>query len=86
VAANGVVTAFTGKVDMGQGNRTGLTLLVAEELCVPPDAVRLIMGDTDVCPFDIGTLGSRSMVDAGTCLRVTAAAAREVLVKMAAAR
>lgn len=85
VGADGVVTAFTGKVDVGQDNRTALSLLVAEELRVPYASVRLVQGDTDVCPFDMGTFGSRSMPDGGGALRVAAAAAREALVSMAAA-
>ena len=86
VGADGQVTAFTGKVDVGQDNRTALSLRVAEELRVPLAAVRLVMGDTDLCPFDVGTFGSRSMPDAGEHLRRTAAAARECLVGLAAAR
>ncbi|MGZ6257251.1 MAG: molybdopterin cofactor-binding domain-containing protein [Candidatus Limnocylindrales bacterium] len=86
VAADGVATAFTGKVDVGQDNRTALSLRVAEELRIPLAAVRLIMGDTDVCPFDIGTFGSRSMPDAGEHLRLAAAATRECLIDLAATR
>ncbi len=76
LAGDGLVTAFTGKVDVGQDNRTALRLLVAEELGVPVDRVRLAMGDTDVCPHDLGTFGSRSMPDAGRALRIVAAYAR----------
>lgn len=79
VGADGVVTAFTGKVNVGQDNRTALRVLVAAELGLRLDAVRLVMGDTDVCPFDLGTYGSRSMPDAGTALRAAAAATRDVL-------
>jgi isoquinoline 1-oxidoreductase len=86
VGVDGTVTAFTGKVDVGQDNRTALSLRVAEELRVPLAAVRLVMGDTDVCPFDVGTFGSRSMPDAGEHLRQSAASARECLVDLAAAR
>ena len=86
VGADGMVTALTGKVDVGQGNRTALSLLVAEELRVPRPAVRLIMGDTDVCPYDVGTFGSRSMPDAGEALRAVSASARQVLEEMAAER
>ena len=86
VGADGSVTAFTGKVDVGQDNRTALSLLVAEELRVPLAAVRLVMGDTDVCPFDAGTFGSRSMPDAGEPLRQAAASARERLLDLAAER
>jgi aerobic-type carbon monoxide dehydrogenase small subunit (CoxS/CutS family) len=86
VGTDGTVTAFTGKVDVGQDNRTALSLRVAEELRVSLAAVRLVMGDTDVCPFDLGTFGSRSMPDAGEHLRRTAASARECLLGLAAAR
>jgi isoquinoline 1-oxidoreductase len=86
VGADGTVTAFTGKVDVGQDNRTALSLRVAEELRVSLAAVRLVMGDTDVCPFDVGTFGSRSMPDAGELLRQVAASARECLLGLAAAQ
>ncbi|MGH3017867.1 MAG: molybdopterin cofactor-binding domain-containing protein [Gaiellaceae bacterium] len=79
VDVDGAVTAFTGKVDVGQGNRTALSLLVAAELGVPVEAVTLVMGDTDLCPYDRGTFGSRSMADAGPLLRAAAAAARHSL-------
>ena len=79
VGQDGLVTAFTGKVDVGQDNRTALSILVAEELHVPLSSVRLVMGDTDVCPVDMGTFGSRSMADAGAVLRAAAAAARRLL-------
>jgi nicotinate dehydrogenase subunit B len=86
VGADGSVTAFTGKVEAGQGTRTALGLLVAEELAVPPASVRVVMGHTDVSPFDWGTLGSRSMPFAAPPLRAAAAAAREALRAAAAER
>jgi nicotinate dehydrogenase subunit B len=86
VAASGIVTAFTGKVDVGQDNQTALRLLAAEELAVDPVGVRLVQGDTDLCPYDPGTFGSRSMPDAGEALRRAAAGAKEVLIELAAAR
>lgn len=79
IAAGGAVTAFTGKVEVGQGTRRALCLVVAEELGVPLAQVELIMGDTDLCPFDVGTFGSRSMPTAAPDLRRAAAAARIVL-------
>jgi nicotinate dehydrogenase subunit B len=84
VAASGTVTAFTGKVDVGQDNQTALRLLVAEELAVDPTDVRLVQGDTDLCPYDPGTFGSRSMPDAGEALRRAAAGARTIVVDLAA--
>jgi isoquinoline 1-oxidoreductase len=84
VAPSGVVTAFSGKVDVGQDNRTAFALLVAEEFEVDPATVRIVLGDTDVCPFDMGTFGSRSMPDAGEALRRAAAGARQILSALAA--
>ena len=49
IHADGTVTAFTGKTDLGQGNRTALSQIVAEELDVPFDRVQMVMGDTDTC-------------------------------------
>jgi nicotinate dehydrogenase subunit B len=86
VGADGSVTAFTGKVEAGQGTRTALGLLVAEELAMPAASVRVVMGNTDTSPFDIGTFGSRSMPFAAPPLRAAAAAAREVLREAAADR
>jgi nicotinate dehydrogenase subunit B len=86
VAADGTVTAFTGKVDSGQGTRTALALLVAEELAVPPGSVAVTMARTDVSPFDLGTFGSRSMPHAAPPLRSAAAWALRLLRREAAAR
>lgn len=86
VGGDGQVTAFTGKMNMGQDNRTALSMLVAEELCVSPASVALAMADTDLCPFDVGTFGSRSLPDAGRALRAAAASARALLMSEAAAR
>jgi len=80
----GVVTAFTGKVEFGQNIRTSLTQAVAEELHVPVGSVRIAMGDTDLVPFDMGTFGSRTTPTMAPQLRKAAAAAREMLIAMAA--
>ena len=86
VGADGSITAFTGKVDAGQGTRTALGLLVAEELAVPPGRVTVTMADTCVSPFDLGTFGSRSMPHAAPPLRTAAAAAFRLLRDAAATR
>jgi isoquinoline 1-oxidoreductase len=80
----GVVTAFTGKVEFGQNIRTSLTQAVAEELHVPVESVRVVMGDTELVPFDMGTFGSRTTPTMAPQLRKAAAAAREMLIAMAA--
>ncbi len=79
VAPSGRFTAFSGKVDVGQDNRTAFRLLVAEEAQVDLDVVTVVEGDTDVCPFDVGTFGSRSMPDSGEALRRAAAGARRAV-------
>jgi isoquinoline 1-oxidoreductase len=86
VGGDGGVTAYTGKVEGGQGTRTALGLLVAEELAVPAAAVTVAMGDTGTSPFDLGTFGSRGMPHATPPLRAAAAAARRRLMQDAAAR
>jgi nicotinate dehydrogenase subunit B len=86
VGADGVVSAFTGKVEAGQGTRTALALLVAEELAVPLASVRVVLGRTDVAPFDLGTFGSRAMPHAAPPLRAAAAAARDLLRELASRR
>jgi nicotinate dehydrogenase subunit B len=86
VGGDGAVTAFTGKVEGGQGTRTALAMLVAEELAVPVAAVTVAMGNTGSSPFDLGTFGSRSMPHAAPPLRAAAAAARRLLIESAAAR
>ncbi len=85
VGPDGIVRAFTGKAEVGQGTRTALGLLVAEELRLPLERIELEMADTDLCPWDMGTFGSRSMPDAGPALRAAAAGAREALLDLAAA-
>jgi len=86
LSPSGTVTAFTGKVDIGQDNRAAFRLLVAEELGVDPGTVRMVQGDTDLCPSDHGTFGSRSLPEAGQWLRRAAAGAREILLDLAAQR
>jgi nicotinate dehydrogenase subunit B len=81
---DGGVTVFTGKVEMGQNIRTSLAQAVAEELHVPVAMIHMVMGDTDLTPFDRGTFGSLSTPTMAPQLRKAAAAAREVLIDLAA--
>ena len=86
IAADGRVTVFTGKVEVGQNIRTSLAQQVAEELRVPFDTITMVMGDTDLVPWDAGTFGSRTTPTMGPQLRTMAAAARQTLIETAAAR
>ena len=80
------VRVFTGKVEVGQNIRTSLAQLVAEELRVPIGCITMVMGDTALTPYDMGTFGSRSTPTMGPQLRTMAAAARQALIEAAAAR
>ena len=84
IGEDGSVTAFTGKVEIGQNIRTSLAQSVADELRVPFESVRMVMGDTDLTPYDMGTFGSRTTPTMAPQLRRVAAAARELLVETAA--
>ncbi len=88
VGGDGTVTAYTGKCDFGQGMLTAQTQLVAEELCIALDRVRLIQCDTSICPDEGTTSGSQSTpTNFNTAnLAQAAATAREALVAMAARR
>ncbi len=86
VGADGGVTCFVGKVELGQGTRTSLAQLLAEELDVPFASVRMVMGDTDLSPWDMGTFGSLSVRQFGPVLRQAGAEARAALLEMASER
>jgi isoquinoline 1-oxidoreductase len=83
---DGMVTVFTGKVEVGQNTRTTLAQSVADELRVPLSSIRMVMGDTARTPFDMGTFGSRSTPYMSPQLRRAASAARDLLVREAAAQ
>jgi isoquinoline 1-oxidoreductase len=83
---NSKITVYTGKVEMGQNIRTSLSQAVAEELPVPIEKIEMVMGDTQLTPFDMGTFGSRTTPTMNLQLRKVAAAAREMLIGLAAAQ
>ena len=83
---NGVVSVYTGKVEIGQNIRTSLSQGVAEELHVPMGKIQMVMGDTQLTPFDRGTFGSLTTPTMNLQLRKVAAAARNLLVDLAAAQ
>src|SRR5579864_3990651 len=84
IGEDGTVTVYTGKVEVGQNIRTSLTQGVAEELHVPVEKIQLVMGDTQLTPYDRGTFGSRSTPEMNLQLRKVASAARETLIVLAA--
>jgi nicotinate dehydrogenase subunit B len=84
IGETGIVTVYSGKVEVGQNARTSLTQAVAEELRAPVASIRMVMGDTELTPFDNGTVGSQTTPQMWPVIRRAAAAARETLVDLAA--
>jgi isoquinoline 1-oxidoreductase len=86
IAEDGTVSCFTGKIEMGQGAITSLAQIMADELNVPLEKVKMVMGDTDLCPYDGGTWGSQTTQTFGPAMRAAAAEARSVLTDLAATK
>jgi len=83
IERDGTVTVRSGKVEYGQGIRTGLAKIVAEELDLPITRVCVELGETDRVPWDMGTFGSLSIATDGKTLRAAAAHARTLLLERA---
>ena len=86
VDADGKVTVFTGKAELGQGIKTALIQVAVEELDLPPDSVTLVTADTARTPNEGVTAGSHSMQDSGTAILNAAANVRMLLAQAAAER
>jgi isoquinoline 1-oxidoreductase len=86
IAPDNKVRCFVGKIEMGQGAMMALGQLAAEELDVAISSVEMVMGDTDLCPYDGGTYGSMSVRMFGPALRAASAEARGVLLQLASER
>jgi CO/xanthine dehydrogenase Mo-binding subunit len=84
IAADGKVTVFTGKVELGQGIVTALAQIAAEELDVPLARVSMISGDTGRTPNEGQTAGSQSIEQSGTALRMAGSEVRGILLELAA--
>jgi CO/xanthine dehydrogenase Mo-binding subunit len=86
ISPDGAVTFYTSKVEIGTGTITALAQIVAEELDVPFDRIKMDSGDTSRTIEQGSTVGSRTIERAGPQVRQAAAAARQELLKLAAAR
>ncbi|MGE5224227.1 MAG: molybdopterin cofactor-binding domain-containing protein, partial [Omnitrophica WOR_2 bacterium] len=84
IEPDGTIQAASGKVELGTGTRTALAQIVAEELDVPFERVRMVMGDTGRTPDEGYTAGSMTVQASGSALRQAAAEARLALLEMAA--
>jgi nicotinate dehydrogenase subunit B len=86
IGEDGSVTVYTGKAEMGQNIRTSLSQAAAEVLRCPIDQIKLVMADTALTPFDMGTFGSRTTPTMAPQLRRAAITARDSLLDIAAER
>jgi len=86
LGADGSITVLTGKAELGQGVRTALIQIAAEQLFVQPGKIQLITADTRRTPDEGYTAGSNSMKDSGTAIMNAAAQVREILIARAAVR
>jgi isoquinoline 1-oxidoreductase len=84
IAEDGSVSCFTGKIEMGQGIITSLVQQIADELDVTLESVKMVMGDTQLCPYDRGTWGSLTTREFSHSLRAAGAEARVVLIELGA--
>jgi isoquinoline 1-oxidoreductase len=86
IAEDGIVTLYTGKIEMGQGIITSLPQMMADELNISVDRIKIVMGDTDICPWDQGTWGSQSTRIFGQLMRTATAEARGALLELGSAQ
>ena len=86
IDADGSITVFTGKAELGQGFKTAFQQIAAEELDVPFASLKVVIADTKLTANEGYTSGSHSMQDSGTAIQYAAAQAREILVAEAAKR
>lgn len=86
IGADGSITVFSGKAELGQGIKTALIQVAAEELGVAPRTINLITADTGRTPDEGYTAGSNSMKDSATAIMNAAAQVREILITKAAGR
>lgn len=83
VNADGSVIVHCSTTDMGQGSDTVMAQIAAEVLDVSVDRITVVHPDTDVTPYDMSTLGSRSTYHMGHAVRLAASEARDKLADMA---
>jgi CO/xanthine dehydrogenase Mo-binding subunit len=83
IAADGSVTVYAGTIDMGQGSDTAIAQIVGEVLNMAAETIRIVPRDTDVTPYDMGTLGSRSLFHMGHAVRLAAEDAKAKIAALA---
>ncbi len=83
IAADGVVTLYTGIPDMGQGSHTVMCMIAAEVLGTEPESIRVVQGDSDITPFDWGAFSQRGTFTTGNAVKAACEDARQQLAEIA---
>jgi CO/xanthine dehydrogenase Mo-binding subunit len=83
ISGDGSCTVYCGTVDMGQGSDTAMAQIAGEVLNIPAERIRVVPRDTDVTPYDMGTLGSRSLFHMGHAVRLAAEDAKAKIAALA---
>ena len=86
IGSDGRATVYVGKVDLGNGSRTALAQLAADELDLPFDRITMVMGDTATTPDQWLTGASTTIAQGGIELRRACATARAALLARGAAK
>ncbi|MDP6816587.1 MAG: xanthine dehydrogenase family protein molybdopterin-binding subunit [Alphaproteobacteria bacterium] len=84
VNPSGQVTVLTGITSPGNGNETAIAQIAADSLGVPFDQIKVIQGDTDICPYGLGNYSSRSVIMGGSAVQIAAKDIRDKMLKVAA--
>ena len=84
VGRSGRVIVYTSAMAMGQGTKTALAQVCAEQLTIPPDQISVVTVDTASSPIGIGAYGSRNMVNAGNSVHLAAGEVRDKAIRVAA--
>ena len=84
IADDGMITVVTPGVDMGQGIHTVVAMIVAEELGVDMQSIKIVSNDTDLTPYDLGSWGSRATFVVGNAALAAARETRTIVVETAA--
>jgi 4-hydroxybenzoyl-CoA reductase subunit alpha len=84
VEENGKVSLFTGLPDMGQGSHTAMAMIAAETLGIKLEDIRVVAGDTDITPFDVGAIAQRGTFTTGNAVKKACLDAKKQIAKTAA--
>jgi carbon-monoxide dehydrogenase large subunit len=84
IGRSGRISVYTGAMPMGQGIKTALAQICAEQFNVPPDEVTVMAGDTSIIPYGQGGFASRQTITAGSAVHMAAVAVREKTLAVAA--